>query len=70
MFSGGTFASLRLGENRRLNKKTNFSPRRKDAKAAKAPLLLWSHLILKDHQVVRDINYGRTDKSLSRQGLI
>src|SRR5690349_13404227 len=44
-------APLRLGENRRLNKEVHFSPRRKDAKAAKEKRpLLWRHLILKKHK--------------------
>ena len=33
-FSLAAFASLRLGENRRLNKEAHFSRRRKDAKVA------------------------------------
>jgi hypothetical protein len=37
-----TFASLRLGENRRLNEEAHFSQRRKGAK--------WRQLFLKDHK--------------------
>src|SRR5262245_42568684 len=42
MAEGSPLRPLRLCENRRLKKKTYFSPRRKGAK--------WRHLFLKDHK--------------------
>jgi len=47
-FSLAAFVSLRLGENRRLNKEVHFSRRREGAKTQRR-----RHLFLKDHQSAR-----------------